>query len=173
MKPTTLHHYSALGISITIFLVSIFGYIFIYYSVNDQTASTAAAEKAVLTEQGTAARQKSIVDSLKATVDERAIIGSFVLTSDQTVPFIERVEGISKQSGATVSLVSISSDASLVHAHVNIQGSWTTMMRAMHLVENLPYSISMDSVRVSQVGKGLWNEDFDIAIPLSSSATNP
>ncbi len=173
MKPTTLHHYSALTISVTIFLVSIFGCIFIYYSVNDQTASTAAAEKAVLTEQGTAARQKSIVDSLKATVDERAIIGSFVLTSDQTVPFIERVEGISKQSGATVVLVSISADAALVHAHVNIQGTWANTMRAMHLVENLPYSIAMDNVRVSLLGKGLWNEDFDIAIPLSTTPVTP
>ncbi len=167
MKPT-YHHYSALVIAFAVLAMSVAGYAFIYYSVNQQSASTAKAEIAVATEQATAVRQKSIVDSLRITAEDRSTINSFLLTTDGTVPFIEKVEGIGSQSGATVSLVSISADATTVRAHVNIQGTWGSVMRAMHIVENLPYSISMDGVRITIQGVGTWNEDFDIAIPLAT-----
>jgi uncharacterized iron-regulated membrane protein len=170
MKPT-YHHYSALAIAFAVFLASIGGYIFIYYSVNDQSAATAKAESDVTTEQGAAVRQQNIVDSLAATADDRALVNSFLLSPDGTVAFIEKVEGISQGSGAAVSLASISADSASVYAHVNIQGQWSNMMRAMHLVENLPYSIGMDNVRVSLQGKGAWSEDFDITIPLTNAST--
>ena len=165
MKPS-YKHYSALGIAFAIFVASIGGYVFMYFSVNSQAVNTAQAERDVNSAQDIAAKQQGTINILKATDADRAMLSSFVLSSDQTVSFIEQIEGVSKQSGATVTLVSISSDGTTLHAHINIQGQWTNVLRAMHIIENFPYSLSMDNVRLGVIGKGQWNEDFDIKVPV-------
>lgn len=166
MKPT-YHHYAALSIATLVFVASGAAYFFIYYSVGDQTVKTLSAENAVATEQQTAARQKGIADSLTTTAADRARIGTFLISSDETVPFIEKIESVGHQSSSTVSLVSISIDSSKIHAHVTVQGSWTNMMRAVHLIESLPYSLSMDNIGISLLGPRIWSAGFDISIPLS------
>ncbi len=168
MKPT-IHHYSASLIATGIFFVSVFAYIFIYYSVYNQAAKTGAANVAVVTEQGAAASERSVMDSLAATADERALLGTYLISPNATVPFIERIEAIGPQTGSRTSIVSISDDSGVLSAHVSIDGSWKSVMQAMHLIENVPFALSMDNVKMTLTARGEWNENFDISIPSASS----
>ena len=168
MKPTP-HHYSALAIAAIIFCISTAGYVFIYYQINLQITQTASAEQLVQDQQRFTEQQQHIVASLTATAQDRASIDSFILSTDQTLPFIDVVEGLSSVAGAQVTITSISADASNVHAHISIRGPWTNTLRAMHLVENLPYSISISSISLTLQGNSLWDEEFDMISPISNT----
>ncbi len=166
MKPT-YHHYSALTIAFVIFVISISGYIFIYYSIYDQAARTADTNGNIAAQQSAEIKERQISDSIAATVSDRALVSTFLISPNATVPFIDSIEGIGSQTGSKVTIVSISNDTGTLTTHININGSWKNVMRAMHLVENIPYSLRMDNVRMSLQTGGQWNEDFDISIPLA------
>ena len=167
MKPTT-HHYLAFSISAAVFCVSIAGYIFLYYSINNQVIKTTNAEATVTLQERMAIKQKNISNSLNTTANDRALIESFILSGKDTLKFIEQIEGLSAISGATVSLASISTDTLSFHGHINIQGSWSTSMKALHLIESLPYSLMIQNVRLTTQGKSGWMEDFDITLPMTT-----
>ena len=166
MKPQA-PHYFALIIAILIFAASVFAYIFIYHSVTVQTGKTAQAIQNVHTQQMTATNEQKLNDLLNTTENQRLTLGTFMLSSNATVQFIEKVESVGAQSGSKVLLVSISADTDILHAHVSAVGGWPNVMRAIHIVESLPYSIIIDNVRVGGDDSGKWTVGFDIAVTLA------
>ncbi len=171
MKPTS-HHYIALTVSALILLLSIGLYFFIDIQVKTQAAQTTDALAAVASKEALEGQERSIVASLASTSDSRALAGTYLISQGQTVSFIETVEGIGKKTGSTVTIASISADdltsapvgkVGHLQAHITINGSWPSVMRALHGIEGLPYALSIDSVNVHTLGEGLWSIDCNIA----------
>ena len=72
--------------------------------------------------------------------------------------FIERMETICKETVTEVQLSGIVTEAveggksgvkfSQIKADITATGSWTNIMRALILIENLPYGVSFSDVRL-------------------------
>ena len=88
---------------------------------------------------------------------------------------IVAVEAISSESGSKVTIANIgspdsgqeststaSSSASMVNMNVTATGSWTSVMRALVLAENLPYVSNIDSVRLDLMDKQGWELNFKL-----------
>jgi hypothetical protein len=164
-------HYAALAVSSVIFVASICAYLFIYYQVGVQSDQTVAAYQNIATARQAQSQSDSLVSGLSYTQTELATLQSFFVSNAQTVGFITRIENIGNRSGSTVSIVSISEDdlssspagaTGNIHAHLQIQGSWSSAMQAFHLIENMPYGESIDNVRVVPISDKKWSIEFDL-----------
>ena len=170
MKPTA-HHYAALLIAIAVFVVSMALYVVIYIQVHNQTKRTADAFANVAVQSALQMQEDALTKSLASTSDMRATVGTYFIAQDQTVSFIEQVEGVSKQSGASVTLASISADdlssaptgkTGHLVAHISIHGLWPNVMRALHSIEDFPYAINIDSLSMRVINGGIWNAEFNL-----------
>jgi Tfp pilus assembly protein PilN len=151
--------------------VSISVYLFIYNNAILQTEHTNTAIAEVATAQANQSQLKTLVATLETTKADRDRIAKSLIPIGQTVQFIEAVENVGKVIPAKVSIVSINSDdlslqtagaIGTLQAHIEVEGSWSNALRAMHLIESLPYSISTDSARANTRGSHVWNVSFDV-----------
>jgi hypothetical protein len=99
------------------------------------------------------------------------LIQTYLIPDSNTVSFIEEVEGVAKQSGASVSIASISADdltsaavgtIGHIQAHISINGSWSQAMRALHIIEDMPYALTIDNVSAHALGGGVWDVEFNM-----------
>jgi len=170
MKPTA-HHYAALAIAIAVFVISVALYIVIYVEVRNQTNRTAAAFANVAAEEALQRQESMVTMTLASTSDARATVATYFIPQDQTVSFIEQVEGVAKQSGASVTIASISADdissapkgkTGHIVAHISVNGAWHTIMRALHIIEDFPYALDIDSLSMRALSSGVWNVEFNL-----------
>ena len=162
-----------LVVSMIVLVVSVSAYILMYRAVVTDAESAAAARTATVKASADATRAKAIADAYQQTTSSRARLSTFLVNDSNVVAFIKKVESISKQSGATVSISSISSGTAgvsskkAVIAAVSITGSWSAVMRAIGLVENMPYAIMVQSVRLggSTVASGSeWSASISLSV---------
>ena len=63
--------------------------------------------------------------------------------------FIERVEKVGEDSKTELELSSIESLEGEVKAKIEVKGSWSGIMSALMLIENLPFSILINNVHIN------------------------
>ena len=170
MKPSS-HHYIALVIAFIILVVSIVGWFFINEYVRDETAKTAATFVIVGKDQTAVDLEESAASTLSSTALARALLQTYLIPDSSTVSFIEEIEGVAKQSAASVSIASISADdltsapvgtIGHIQAHISVNGSWSEAMRALHIIEDMPYSLTIDNVSAHALGGGVWDVEFNM-----------
>ena len=119
----------------------------------------AEGEAAVRAEISTASEQtleaKNMETIYKDTIINRAILPSFLVSVNNAVPFIDAVEAVGSTTGATVSISSLSSGKdnntshNVVTATISVVGAWANVMRAVQIVENMPYAISIKRLNMN------------------------
>jgi hypothetical protein len=161
------HHNShiallVIAVSITVFVYGLYG--FMYHSVNISLANALAAKEEVQKEQMYKDQGKNLTTIYDATVKDRAKLSSYFVPDSAKVTFIEMLESLGNSTGSKVSLSSISADdlvASAVGseghitAHIDVEGTWSGVMRTLIYAENLQYKSSVSKVQMS----GTTNED--------------
>jgi hypothetical protein len=171
MKPTS-HHYIALIIALIVLTASLGGFLYIDGQVRNETKETTDTLDKVAKEQTAITKEQSMAETFSSTAIARALLQTYLIPDGNTVSFIEEIEGVAKQSGANVSIASISADdltsatagtIGHIQAHISINGSWSEAMRALHIIEDMPYSLTIDDVNVHALGDGVWNVEFNMA----------
>jgi hypothetical protein len=170
MKPTS-HHYIALITALVILMVSLIGFFYIDGQVRNETAEATITLGKVAKEQTAVSEEQSVASAFSSTALSRALIQTYLIPDSNTVSFIEEVEGVAKQSGASVSIASISADdltsaavgtIGHIQAHISINGSWSQAMRALHIIEDMPYALTIDNVSAHALGGGVWDVEFNM-----------
>ncbi len=178
------------AITVTIFVASIYGYLYYKITVAGQKISEAqyVIESAKLAKE----REKSFLDRYNSTASKWASLQDFFVHSDRVVDFIEVIESLSNQSKSTVTISSIDADnldnaavgkEGLIRVRINAKGSWVSVMRALSLAEVLPYKMSINNVRLNVANNDsgntkdaqrIWDLNFDLQVAMivatSSSA---
>jgi hypothetical protein len=165
-------HYLALAVSAGILACSVLVFAFVYYQVGVQMGNTTAAYSQVSQAQSQEDQASQVVATISQTAAERAQLQSFFVGDSQTVGFITQIENTGTESGgAVVTIATISDDdlsaeatgtTGFIHAHIDIIGTWPQAMRALHLLESLPYGESIDNVRATPSGAKQWAIGFDL-----------
>jgi hypothetical protein len=142
---------------------------------------TVSLDRVIESRQLAAERNLSVQkrDSLAALYSEssadRSKVKDFFVPEDSTISFIESVEALGPKSGSVVELSAIEADPPVegsaigrIRVHVEAQGSWAAVVKAVMLAENLPYGVSIENLRLDssagQEGKTgtIWKASFAI-----------
>ncbi len=163
-------------------VVAICAYAYMYNDTISHTEHAIAARSAVSDEVRREQQSKDILTLASSTAASREAVKHFFVPTDDAVTFIQAVESIGSASGASLSIQSIAAVPSgptkpgtigTITAHITMSGSWTTIMKALELFENLPYRSSIDrlslstSVAPDRAGQAVhsWSAGFDITAP--------
>lgn len=180
------HHHTfllILAISVTMLVVVVYGYM--YYVVRFSIVRAANARDIVSLEKANKDRESDVRALYDRTKNARDSLSNFFIPADRVVDFIEAIEALGPETGSKVTLSIDTVDASdseekkngLARANVEAVGSWTSVMRALSLAENLPYIVSVSgahlSLQIDANGVHNWKASFVIEVvlsePLSSS----
>ncbi len=176
-------HYILLIFAIATALMSGMGYTFLYRTVMSQSAQATELKAQVALENEKKNHETNAAGIYKQSSIDRSRVGDFIVSQDKIVDFIETIEKIGEEAGAPLALSVIATEdlsakpensIGTFTAHVESSGSWASVMRALMLVENMPYSVSLNAIRLrkssdvslekdkSKGGSNEWNMSFTI-----------
>lgn len=154
-------HYILVLLAVASVVLTGFGYLFVHSMVVSQAENYSKALQEVESEKGRVDREQGLAKTHADTVAQRARLPGFIISEDKLVDFIESVESAASASGSEITLTSITTEESHLKGNVEVKGSWQSVMRALILIENLPYSISLDKMRLAFAEKK-WDLTFEI-----------
>lgn len=152
-------------------IISIFASSFAYYFIYNKTLELAHSYVRdmgdVNSEGDKHQKEQELVRVYESTKESRLKISTFLIHEDKIVNFIETVENIGDSSNTKTEISSINNGDGVVKAKVTSSGSWSGVMTALSLIENLPFSVVIKNVRLSAMsgldkkGSG-WELSLDI-----------
>lgn len=174
----TRAHISLLILAVVVLMVVVAVNIYMRQKVGVSVDHAVLARNIVIAEQANAASDQNLSQIYQSTVGLRARLQGLFIPSDSAVQLIEALESIGSETGAAITLGSISADnldaaasgtVGSVGASVSAEGSWAAVMQSLKLVENLPYPVTVSSVALSSGGpstKRVWQASFDVRAPI-------
>ena len=174
----------ALGAVVTLYLR-------LYQQIESSADQARLAEDIIQTEQNELSQAKNIQSVYQSSAAERAELPGLFVPSADEVAFIEALESIGPDSGATVSIASIHADpldnavpgtTGKIETDVTAHGSWDDVMKALVLAESLPYQNLVDNVVLANGGAAsvpakspAWQISYHVSamILAGGSTTNP
>jgi Tfp pilus assembly protein PilO len=181
MKKLRSQHYILLVLSV----LAIFTAATAYYFMYNDSMKKAQEEANVQASVKAASKHAVDIESMKTIYNEtaasRAKLPAFLVSLGDAVPFIDAVEAVGPASGSTISISSLSSGTAgnsayqVVTATISAVGTWPNVMRAVEMIEDMPYAISVKSLRLDVISSSdssatapHWTAAMDISV-LSSS----
>lgn len=150
-------HYVLLTVAFIVLLISAASYLLLYRSVVSQARQSSQILAEVTLESNKKLHERELTATYADTLSDRTRISGFVVSEEKIVPFIESVEKIGTDSGTDLEISAIGTEKAAaqdttgfghIAAHLDIKGSWSNVMRALLLVENMPYSVTVNNVRL-------------------------
>lgn len=160
---TNSKHYILIFFATATILVSGFGYWYVYGTVLKQKENHLKISKDVETDIGKQQYEDELIRLHRDTSVDRARLLDFFISEDKILNFIKIIESIGPSSKSEIKISSITKDSTKVKSHIDIKGGWVNIMLALTLVENLPYSISLDNVNLFKRDKR-WELSFDLSV---------
>jgi hypothetical protein len=155
MNKLRSQHYALLALSILAMTASVLAYAYMYKASikKAQQALAVSSDSSVASDQSV--ESKKTLALYQDTAVNRNRLQSFLVSEENAVPFIDDVEAIGPASGATLSISSLSSGTDSVTSHeavtaqISVNGTWANVIRALQMVENLPYAVSVKSISLA------------------------
>ncbi len=160
-------HYILILLALASIGISVAGYFLIYNQTIFQAEHYVNANKELENENTKKQNDQDLVKIYDNSKDDRTKVSSFLVKEDKIVNFIEMVEKVGNDSHIDLELSSISNDDAKVKAQVNAKGSWSGILTALTMIENLPVSSTISNVKMNVAGspvKGArdWSLSLDI-----------
>lgn len=145
-------HYTLVFFALCSVIAASFGYVLIYKQTVAQAEHSATAILDVENESKQKQHEQELIGIHKETAIEREKLSTFFIAEDSAVDFIERIEKIGTDSQTELNLSSITNDESHIRAKVDVQGTWSEVMNALMLMENLPLGVVLSDIRLDTSG---------------------
>ena len=141
-------------------------------------------------------REKSFLETYRATAHKWSELQDYYVKSNEVVSLIEKIEAIGPQSQTELNISSIDADnmdnapfgkEGKIRMKISSRGNWVAVMKALSLVEMMPYKLNINNVRAnsstnipsqgknSSTTKSSWELSFDLQVAMLSatSSTTP
>lgn len=165
---TNRRHYTLLIVAFAAIALTAVCYAVLYRAIESQSIFAQETLKALAAEDQKKQQAGDSASIYVKTADERARLDAAVLSQEKAVGFITAVEKIGTDTGTQLELSAISDEPiagegnlGYFKGHISAKGSWADVMRALSLIENMPYGISFDNVHVVAAAK-TWELALDI-----------
>lgn len=132
--------------------VLVAGWWYLYFQIQSASDSLARASADKLLQEKRQIRATAlshVVDEMSKIIPE---LDARFLTEDQTISFIEQIEKLAGHSGIELSPTSISKNptAGTLDLSVKVSGNYTNLMNYLELIENMPYNIITQKIKIKQ-----------------------
>jgi hypothetical protein len=157
-------HFFLLLIGICSLAVTGFGYWYVYKSVIVNSQNRASLIREIEIDKENKKNEEFLTELSKATESDRTKLSTYFISEDDILSFITAIESTEKISSTTVVISSISNDTANNHikANIDIKGGWINVRKALSMIENLPYSINIDSMNLNFDSSNRWNMTLGI-----------
>lgn len=178
-------HYTLLFVGLLTLIVTGIGYWYVYKVVITQAEKQSEISQEIINNEQNNKQEIKMLDISSSTLEKRDMLSSYFVSEDKILDFIKSIENVADDSSTKITLSSINTDkmiadkkeiAGHIKVHAEIKGSWTNVNKALVLIENLPYFLSIESMRLdvsNQVSEDLdkkistktkeWNLSIDIS----------
>lgn len=169
-------HLVLLILALVALSASIFTYSFFYNFVKSEAEESAQLSQQIAAIEEQRRHEQGVASVYQQSVSDLAALKSYVVTGEQVVDLIEEIEEIGTTTSTSLELTGITNSAnasqkegefSVFTATVHGKGTWTNIMRALILIEHLPYSMSINNIRFAEEGAGparVWTISFGIKV---------
>jgi Tfp pilus assembly protein PilO len=146
MKKPSLHLLIA-----AIVLMAVMGaYFFWYMAVQAKVTQTATLAQQIQTQTMATSRVQEAKNQLKVLDSDQATINQYYISTNDVVPFLEKLQATGKFLNANVEVVSVSANPGTptgqLDLSVKITGSFDAVARTLGSIEYSPYDISLMSL---------------------------
>ncbi|MFA6404584.1 MAG: hypothetical protein WCW03_01115 [Candidatus Paceibacterota bacterium] len=179
MKPKYAHLSLFIVAIITLFS-TIAIYVYMYYANNSIIERAISARNITNREISNKDQENDLSKLYESTIGDRQKINALLIGNNEIVSFVEALEALGSKSGSEVKISALTAEntnnqtigaTSTLRAHVEINGSWNSVMRTLKLSETLPYGITIGDVRLGPSGGyvvdktklGKWTAEYDIS----------
>lgn len=140
-------------------------YLFWYKAVDKARGESAVLAENIRTQSQESAKVDAAKVALESLAEDEASIRGYLVKEEEIVPFLERLEETGAGLGATIDVVSVSTETraerNRIMLSVKIEGSFDAVLRTLGSIEYGPYDssverITFDTVPVSEAPSGLW-----------------
>ncbi len=140
--------------------ISIFGFIFtlnkVHYT-NDEYNKLLDLEAERLSYESTRKQNAPIIKKAESYIP---IISSYFASSSDPVAFVERLESIASTTGAKINLGNLNIEENkmgdvpvkFVKLSFDASGSWSSIMKTLYVLENMPVKTLVQNVSLRKVG---------------------
>ena len=152
-------HYTLFIIAcVTLVVVSI-GYAFLKYKIYAQAVDVVRLSKEVSDMEDKKKREADVTHAHDKLSEQQKLISSYVVRTTEAVTFIEDIEKVGDVTGVSLEITNINTkpapktsniknNFTKVEARVEVSGSWANVLRALKLIENMPYSITVSQMNL-------------------------
>lgn len=159
MKQLVLIH---LAIAIGLLAAAVAGYAFVYLKVKDINERVARTEMEIWTKEAELANIRDAQNALATLTESEARIKGYFVPVRDAVGFLEEVGSTGSRFGADVSVLGVTDKFSedgrgLLTLSIQVQGSFSAIMRTVGTLEFAPYDIVLTDLSLDEVGSGAWN----------------
>lgn len=164
----------ALWVVIALLFITAYVVFFSFFDKKNESVSSLlnTIEQSVHSDQ----QSRDLNNFFESIVEESAEIETFFLhEEDQVIEFLEEVESLSGVTGASVEVKSIrdvkDADDLVTHFDFNVitRGSFRSVYHFFILLQNMPYKIDMEQVKLEFVGRDedgvdMWSGIFNFTV---------
>ncbi len=167
MKP--LQEYFILGFAALIFCSAAAAPVYVYVTTARSNAYVAEVEHRLGDARSREATSRTTRQLLADTLQERTRLEGASVASDGAAALIETLEkdanaaGISFEIGA-VSVALRDGPLDMLKVSMRAEGTFATVMRALSLVETIPYVSTVDTVTFERSDRGVWSSIINISV---------
>jgi Tfp pilus assembly protein PilO len=153
-------HYILFTLALITFIVASLGFGLLHDRVYKQSIQAGELMKEVKSLEDQKSHELEVKNAYSKIKEQRDRLNSFIVSKDKIVDFIEEVEKIGTQTSTDIEFSNpvtkeivkgkkIEDNFTTMTARIDVEGTWPNMMRALTLIENLPYSLSLNNIRIN------------------------
>ena len=148
-----------------------------YAAVSAKSAAVANLGNQITTNTETMTRIASARSALAQIAGDESLVQNYFVSESNIVAFINDLEARGAAQGATVSVLSVSSDTSSTHTALTlslaVKGSFNSVVRTIGSIEYAPYDLSIGTLSVGLDAKNSWHANLDITVGTNPATSTP
>ncbi len=151
-------HYFLLIIGLALVVATGFGYWYVYKIVISQAEKWSQLSQEIKNNEQYNKQEAKLLNISSSTLDRREKLFSYFVSDDKILDFIKSIESIADYTSTQVVLSAITAEdlsdkeagsTGHITIHAEVKGGWVNVNKALVLIENLPYSLSIKSIRLN------------------------
>ncbi|QQG45989.1 MAG: hypothetical protein HYY55_03360 [Candidatus Niyogibacteria bacterium] len=163
----------ALKTIIILFLLNalaIFGWWLFYRRLDDAGGRIGVLREEIFAADAKQKNIKLLEETLQSIGDDRSKIEDVFVDEKSVVGFIENLEKVAADAGASLEISSVSLQAKVEDGgpsfNLNLEGSFGRLLKFLTLLENINYQVKIGTARFSVLNSGIW--DLQVKLNLLS-----
>lgn len=152
-------------------LVIVAAYSYLFYQIRTQTKESVTLLETLKNDVSQRDRFENIEETLANLEDRAEDIESIVLDENNIVSFLEDIESLGSELGLTLSKTIQQkqiANGSIISITIKTEGNWRATQNFVALLENLPYSISMERYSGRVLDAGIWLGSIEFSVNSNS-----